>query len=133
MTFNWVAHYADGSILRQSEGAVYGDVERERLVAFDLWQGERLVVRVDLRDVDVDGEVEGRRLIWRIRHRKTMKGEDLTVNMIGWQRNVRGRNVQSICYVFEDASILMGGQFVAGGAIPMHEIAPLECEADLIE
>ena len=41
--------------------------------------------------------------------------------------------MQSICYVFEDGSILLGGQFVEGGEIPMHAIAPLECESDLIE
>lgn len=130
----WIAHYIDGSNLRQYNNGVtnsYQDIERHRLVAFDLWRDEQLLVRVDLRDNDNSSEIEARRLIYRKRHQMTDKGHHLTFYMVGWQRKVNGRNVQAINYVFEDGGILLGGQFTDEGGLPMHAIAILPYEQDL--
>jgi hypothetical protein len=125
----WQAHYTDGSTLPQGNGATYTDIERDKLQAFDLWRGEQLLVRVDLRP-DSNGEVGQRRLIWRMRRRLDTGGGQMTIHMVGWQRTVNGRNVQAICYVFEDGVVLLGGQFT--GKDFMDEITVREWEKDLL-
>lgn len=125
----WLAHYTDGSTIDQREGAKYPDIDRARLQAFDLWQDGRLLVRVDLRD-DSDGDIGPKRLIWRIRRQVNGAGNDTRIHLVGWQRQVSGRNIQAINYVFEDGVILLGGQFRDNDTF-MDSIVPLECEKDL--
>ena len=125
----WIAHYQDGTSLNQSEGASYGDINRPNLQAFDLWRAGQLLIRIDLRD-DTDNEIGPRRLIWRIRHKQTATGQHEAIHMVGWQRQVNGRNIQAIGYVFEDGPILLGGQFVEQDF--MGAIVPLTFESDLL-
>ncbi len=124
----WRAHYSDGTDLWQDENHGYHDIDRDRLVAFDLWQENRLLVRVDMTGGDEHKGVGPKRLIWRKRH--THDGStDQVMHMAGWQRKVKGVNVQSICYVFEDGVVLLGGQWNENEF--SYPIAVLECESDL--
>lgn len=131
--FRWVAHYNDGRALYQEkpDGSkhTYADIERDKLVAFDLWVGDRLIVRVDLRP-DRLGD-SPKRLIWRMRHLMNDKGRDDVIHLVGWQRTVGGENVQAICYVFEDGAVLLSGEWGGEGGY-MHPITLLECEKDLV-
>lgn len=131
MPLSWVAHYSDNTVLAQADGASYSQINRHKLVAFDLVSEGHLLVRVDLRPNDVSEGVEARRLIWRIRHLANTNGNGSQIHLIGWQRRVNGRNVQAINYVFEDGVVLLGGQFTNQDF--MDEIVPLECEMDLIK
>lgn len=126
----WRAQYDDGRQLSQlaPDGTrhKYQDIERERLVCFDLWRGERLLVRVDMRDDSGDG-MGPKRLIWRIRTELTSRGATNRVHMAGWQRTVKGRNVQAIAYVFEDGAVVLGGQFQENDPL-MYDVVELDCE-----
>jgi len=127
----WIAHYDDGTSLVQSDDYTYSDIDRDRLHVFDLRMDNRLLVRVDLRKEAVDERtgVGARRLIWRIRHRQDTSGGHVKFHLVGWQRDVMGCNIQSICYVFEDGSVFLGGQFAEHDF--QHAIVPLSCETDL--
>ena len=130
MSIIWRAHYTDGTDLWQDGKHGYHDIDRDNLVAFDLWQGNRLLVRVDMSSGDVRNGVGPKRLIWRKRH-TTDGSTDQIMHMAGWQRKVNGTNVQSICYVFEDGAVLLGGQWNENEF--SYPIAVLECERDLEE
>lgn len=125
----WLAHYTDGSTLTQTNGHTYADIDRDRLQAFDLWSDGRLLVRVDLRQDTRNGELGPKRLIWRMRTILDTAGQKNIVHLTGWQRQVNGRNVQAICYVFEDGIVLLGGQFT--GQDFMDPVEPMACETDL--
>ncbi len=131
MIIIWQANYKNGTSLRQNgQEVTYADIDREQLQSFDLWQGDRLVIRVDLTE-DSNGDIGPRRLIWRIRHQvSTKNSQGKRLHMIGWQRQVRGRNIQSICYVSEEGPIIMAGQWQENQPM-MHAVKPLECEIDL--
>lgn len=110
----WQAVYSDDTVLSQvgDDGSrhTYGDIDRARLVAFDLWRDGALLVRVDMRG-DSNGEVGEKRLIWRMRNWLRGDGGHDRVHLVGWQRTVKGRNVQAICYVFDNGAVVLGGQF----------------------
>ncbi len=129
----WLAHYDDGSTLPQyaPDGTVnkYADVNRNRLLAFDAWQADKLLVRVDLRD-DSSPDIGRRRLIWRIRHQLGTNGTHVKVYLIGWQRTVKGRNVQAINYLLADGPVMLGGQF--NEADFTNPIVPFAWETDLL-
>jgi hypothetical protein len=124
----WIAHYNDGS---QYPQGTFSKIDRSRLVAFDLLKDKSLFLRVDLRPADVDKDIGPKRLIYRKRVRKdNATGETvLTWYLVGWQRKVKGRNVQSINYVFDDGVIMHGGQFTKGDF--QDPIDPLPWELDL--
>lgn len=132
--FYWVAHYDNGlPPTDQRQGATYGDIDRDRLTAFGLYDGDRPLILVDFRnDTGDDPDIGPKRLIWRMRHKQDSTGRHVTVHLVGWQREVAGRNVQSICYVNEEGTVVMGGQWMEDKPL-MHAIVPLECEADLIK
>ena len=136
-TITWRAYYDDGSELWQynpgtEQKSTYADIERRKLVAFALFQENRPLVMVDFRDDSQgDSAIGPKRLVWRIRHMMDTKGSSTQVHLVGWQRAVNGRNVQSICFVAEDGVIVLGGQWQED--LPLRgAIAPLPCEADLI-
>lgn len=131
--FYWIAHYDDGQPpTDQRTGSTYADIDRTRLTAFGLYEGERPIILVDFRDdTNGDPEIGLKRLIWRLRHSQSSSGQHVAVHLVGWQRTVAGRNTQSICYVNEDGVIILGGQWLEDKPM-MHAIVPLECEADLI-
>jgi hypothetical protein len=114
---SWIAHYDDGTRLVQYNGAsppaTYGDIDRARLAAFELVDvsGRTLVV-VDFRDDSGgDEDVGPKRLIWRVRHRQDAKGGHDRIHLVGWQRLVKGRNMQAVLYVNDETGgIVMGGQ-----------------------
>lgn len=131
----WRAYYEDGTELWQHDADggrhTYADIERDRLMAFGLFSGDSPVVLVDFRD-DANGapNIEPKRLIWRIRHLQSSKGEKARVHLIGWQRKVAGHNIQSICFISEDGCMVLGGQWQDD--LPLRgAIAPLPNEADL--
>lgn len=130
MSIFWQANYKNGTSLRQNgRDVTYADIDREQLLSFDLWDEDRLVIRVDLSE-DANGDIGPRRLIWRIRNQVNSKGGHSKLHMVGWQRKVRGRNVQSICYVSEDGPIILAGQWQENQPM-MHAVKPLPCEPDL--
>jgi hypothetical protein len=130
MTINWQANYKNGTSLRQNgRDVTYADIDREQLASFDLWDKDKLVVRVDLSE-DANGDIGPRRLIWRSRGLVNTKGKNVRVHLVGWQRKVSGRNIQSICYVSEDGPIILAGQWQENQPM-MHAVRPLPCESDL--
>ena len=130
----WRVHYIDGTSLNQfdvdGKEHSYTEIDRPRLQAFDLWWQGRLLVRVDLRD-DTKGnpDIGRRRLIWRIRHIARSNGEHIRIHLAGWQRNIKGVNVQAIAYAFEDGWLVLGGQFTDTDF--MDTAYPLPWETDL--
>lgn len=123
----WQAHYATGETVTP-ESVPYAHLDRDRLQAFDLLQGSRLLVRVELRE---DG-LGRRALIYRKRTLQRNDGtEGATFYLVGWQRVVLGQKVQAICYLFEDGRVLLGGQFRGDDEL-MDEIVPFEWEKDLV-
>ena len=129
--FHWIAHYENGST-DQRQGATYADIDRSRLEAFGLYNGERVLILIDFRD-DVKGhpELGPKRLIWRIRHQQRSDGTHSVVHLVGWQRQVGTHNIQSICYVNELGEIVLGGQWLEDKPL-MYPVVPLECETDLV-
>jgi hypothetical protein len=107
----WIAVYADGSILRQHEpdGTEnrYEDIDRKRVSEFHLrLKGKDFTVIAYALD-------PGQRLIYRKRHSMSgITGEkNWTIHMVGWQQTVNGKNVQCISWVFPDGSIINTGRF----------------------
>lgn len=138
----WRVHLADGSTLYQrgpnGERNGYHQIDRNRLVAFDLWQGDHLICRIDMRPDRNDSALGPKRLIWRKRHIMNDRGRHDVIHLAGWQRTVNastnGRDsetVQAICYVFEDGTVLLGGAW-GGDAEYMHSIVPLACEESIV-
>jgi hypothetical protein len=137
MDLLWRAFYSDGSELRQrgpkaDEAHTYADIDRDRLEAFGLYQDDSPVTLVDFRDdTNGDPDIAPKRLIWRIRHLQSANGQKIKVHLVGWQRKVCGRNVQSICFVSEDGTVILGGQWQDD--LPLRGgIVPFPFETDLI-
>lgn len=136
MDIHWIAHYDDGTTLDQREkgsngkGPTYPDIDRDRLTAFGLYTGDRVLVLVDFRD-DSDGNLQigPKRLIWRRRGQIRSGDEHANyVHLVGWQRTINDRNVQAICYVREDDGVVvLGGQWLDNAPM-MHAIKLMECE-----
>lgn len=134
----WVAHYNDGSQLSQlkPDGSRnnYNDIDRQNLNAFVLCRDNGSVLAaVDFSpDNLIDPDIGPKRLIWRKRHSANSNGQQLHIQLAGWQRRVKGRNIQSILYINEETeAIVLGGQWLENAPM-MHSIVPLECETDLI-
>lgn len=131
--FYWVAHYNDSSAIDQREGHTYADIDRARLTAFGLYREDNSeIILIDFRDdTGGDSDIGPKRLIWRLRHNQSSNGQHVAVHLVGWQRRIAGRNVQSICYVNEEGTVVLGGQWMEDKPL-MHAVVPLECERDLI-
>ena len=129
--FHWIAYYDDIPPLDQRQGATYADIDRDRLAAFGLYDGDRLLVIVDFQnDANGSTDIGPKRLIWRLRHQQDSTGQNITVHLVGWQRKVTGVNIQSICYVNQLGEVVMGGQWMNNRPL-RHAVVPLECEKDL--
>ncbi|KKL95154.1 hypothetical protein LCGC14_1857460 [marine sediment metagenome] len=106
MELKWKAIYLDGKSLNQynEDKSVnkYTDIDRTILKFFELYKENKLILRVHLDD--------NKRLIFRRRVSLKM-GVGITevVYLVGWQKTVERKNVQSICYIFEDGHIEMAG------------------------
>jgi hypothetical protein len=106
MELIWKAVYTDGSSLDQyNDGKVskYTDIDRTKLQFFELWDKDKLILRLHLEP--------GRRLIFRKRvEQQIMTSEKKTMFwMVGWQQTIKGENVQSINYIFEDGHVESAG------------------------
>jgi len=102
--YYWKAIYGDGTSLSQynADGSKngYRDIDRSKLVCFALLQvnSDKPIVVLHLS--------LGQRLIYRRRVAQNVNtGEKTAVYLAGWQETVQGRNVQMICFVFEDGHI----------------------------
>lgn len=100
----WKAVYSDGTWLNSGN---YADIDRRKLVAFELWsQGyQKLIVRVNLE------------LSQRLIYRRRVRAQVLSPNnsevmyIVGWQQTIQGYNIQSILCVYEDGRIEVIGQW----------------------
>ena len=127
----WIAYYDNDEVLDQRTGVTYADIDRTRLAAFGLYRNEQPIILVDFRPDTTDPDISPKRLIWRMRHLQSSAGQNVTIHLVGWQRLVGGRNVQSICYVNEDGTVILCGQWIENRPL-MHAIVPLDCEHDLV-
>jgi hypothetical protein len=95
--------------------------------ALELWadmlrkrQTEREVFRLDLQ--------EGQRLIWRKRVISGQYKDDQVWHLIGWQKTIKGENIQCIGYVNEeDGYVLMAGEW-QGEHVLMGNVELLDFE-----
>ena len=99
----WVAVYNDNSILEE-DGHCFADVDQSRLVSFRLLpnnEGGReftLKVGADMRPI-----------FFRRRQITIGLSEQSyqTAHVLGFQKTVRGVNVQCLCFVLPDGSVLL--------------------------
>ena len=105
MEIIWKAVYSDGELNQYNEdGSVnkYTDIDRTVLQFFELYNKDKLILRVHLGD--------NKRLIYRRRVALNLQGKITeVVYLCGWQKTVNGENIQSIFYIFEDGHIEMAG------------------------
>lgn len=99
----WKAIYNDGTFLRQcnaDEKTInkYPDIDRSKLVAFELYDSNKLIFRMDLDP--------GQKLIFRRRVTKGFSGNVLgVVYIVGWHQNIDGKSIKKIAFVFEDGHV----------------------------
>lgn len=110
----WIAFYGDDSFLPQFEEDgtenSYGKIERERLTEFRMLNRQTgaavLVLSLD----------PGCRLIYR--RRNFMNGisgdKENLIYLVGWQKTIKGENVQSLNWILQDGTIINTGRFVEG-------------------
>ena len=107
----WKAIYEDGESLSQynedKTENFYKDIQRQKLVRFDLVNGEKTVHSLYLR--------EGQRLIFRRRNFIRLskdKEERHMIYLVGWQMTIitasgQLKNIAAINYIHEDGSIAL--------------------------
>jgi len=99
----WKALYHDGNTLPQfnEDGTEnrYHDIDRNRLSHFVLYdESGKAVFSVVLH--------EDQQLVFR--KRTIIRGDNQvmgSVYLVGWQQNIRGKNVKAIAYIYEDGTI----------------------------
>ena len=100
---SWTANYSDGTTLKQynADGSenTYNDIDREKLVSFSLFVFGRNYI------LDLDTE---RRLIYRKRTKVSSTGKQEDIYLLGWQKTVKGENIQSIMFIGEDGVVASG-------------------------
>lgn len=109
--YHWVAKYDDGGSLSQidSRGNLhpYKDIDREKLVAFEMWEGSFRLFFLRFK--------KGQRLIWRRRVEMSPGGVREVCHLIGKQETINGRNYQGIVGLFEsDGRIELTGRLEEG-------------------
>lgn len=130
MSIFWQALHSPGPVLDSRNGAKYQDIDRQTCIAFDLYIDQEglpkphLLLRIDLRE---DG-LPKRRLVYRKRTQLKASGESFEFYLVGWQRTVEGRNVQAICYVFNEGTVVLGGEFDEQDPFMYGGLAILDCE-----
>lgn len=107
----WIAVYGEDDYLYQynddgSENG-YGDIDRERLKEF------HIINKDTGKHVFAMSLDEGQRLIYRKRVQMSgISGEKVwEIFLVGWQQTIKGKNVQSISWIFPDGSIIQTGKF----------------------
>lgn len=107
----WKAVYNDGTFLSQynEDGSEnkYGDIDRLKLVQFQLIASDKPLVIVHLDPA--------KKLIYRRRvaqHVTGFKaGTKEVVYIVGWQENRRGVSFQTVCFLFEDGHVEVVDRF----------------------
>ena len=128
----WIAHYSDQTQLNQLDNnGTYSDIDRDNLIAFGLYSDDhRPIVIIDFDD-DGNQYIGKKSLIYRKRTMLDTRSSQVSVHLVGWQRKINGHNIQSICYVSESETVVLGGQWIENRQF-MYSIQPLECEKDLV-
>lgn len=98
----WKAIYSDNTYLtsHNDDGTTnsYADINRDKLIAFDLINNGKSVLYINLSDK--------KRLIYRRRVQQNMgTGVQKVVYLVGYQQNVGGKNVQVVNHVYDDGHI----------------------------
>ncbi len=99
----WKAIYNDGKFLEQCnvKGETinkYPDIDRSRLIAFELYDLDKLIFRMDLKP--------GQNLIYRRRVAQSVTSGSLNVvYIVGWHQNIDGEVKKKIAFVFEDGHV----------------------------
>lgn len=112
MSIEWKAVYNDGSELPQynEDGSEnkYSDIKREKLSKFVLLKNKEPAVVIHLDEKKK--LICRRRVAVRVDPRGQKKGQQV-VWLAGWQEKKNGRNVQMICFLFEDGHIEVVDRF----------------------
>lgn len=81
---HWIAHYDNGEtlpqLLQNGETNTYKQIDRDRLISFDIWRNEKLLFRLDL----WPNAAGKKHLIWRKRHRIRSDGTRTMFHLVGW-------------------------------------------------
>jgi len=95
----WKAIYDDKTQLLGGDGlAKYTDIQTDKLIRFELIRDGKLWLGVNISD--------GKRLIYRQRVFKNLQTDvEEVAQLVGWQVNANGKNVQSILFVMPDGVI----------------------------
>jgi hypothetical protein len=113
------AVYNDGTYL-DLKGASYEAIDRTRLASFCLLKEDVVVFQLILQ--------EGQRLIWRNRTILTPGQGEKVWHLVGWQKTIKGENIQCIGYVSEDDGyVLMAGEW-QGENVLMGNVELLDFE-----
>lgn len=100
---SWTAYYADGTQLHQypdnGSANTYDDIDRDKLVKFSLSVFDRTFT------ISLE---EGRRLIYRHRVVKTSGGKSISIYLLGWQKTIKGENIQSIMFISPNEVVSAG-------------------------
>ena len=111
---HWVAKYLNGDTLPQLKPDQtrnnYQDIDRANLINFNIFLDDRLILVIDFSD-DTAPDIGPKRLIWRMRGRASSTGDNQQVHLAGWQRLVKGKSVQSICYITQAGTVILSGQW----------------------
>lgn len=107
----WKAIYTDGTFLNQygKDGSEnkYGDIDRARLVQFQLVKHGKTVAVIHL---DTKKQLIYRRRV-AVHFTGPQKGTREAVYLVGWQEKRAGVNVQLVCFVFEDGHVEVVDRF----------------------
>lgn len=109
--FHWKAKYTSGASLSQIDPSgklnAYQDIDRENLVAFEMWEGSSRLFFLRFK--------KGQRLIWRRRVEMSPQGIVEVCHLIGKQETIGGKNYQGIIGLFEsDGRIEICGRLEEG-------------------
>ncbi|MHA1400147.1 MAG: hypothetical protein ACTSQE_07345 [Candidatus Heimdallarchaeaceae archaeon] len=105
MLINWRVTYNNGDKFKQYNDIndpentenKYKDIDRSNINLFALYADNNLLLCYHF-----DGN---KRLIYRRRVYKRPGLQDVVTYLVGWQENIRGKNVQSISVLFPDGHI----------------------------
>jgi hypothetical protein len=119
MQISWKAHYNDKTSLVCSDlpgGKDYYKIDRTKLKSFELYDKDtgKTIFTMPLKP--------DQRLIYRRRvHQDFHTGEiQKVIYLVGWQKTVNGKNVQSIAHIYEDGKIELKDRW-EGGEPEYHE------------
>ena len=97
----WKAVYANDSFLTQFEKDgkenKYPDIDRTKLIAFELYKDETLIFKMDLE--------KDMKLVCRRRTAKRNDGKIEVVYIVGWHRLIEGKGEKKIAFIFGDGRV----------------------------